>query len=72
VGTTAPKEYAAFTKDFVAFAEKSMKAGKTVDQAAAEYKVAPKYKGYAVSIAPDFVNAKGNLQIAYDELKKKP
>jgi cyclase len=66
------KEYAAFTKDFAAFAEKSMKAGKTVDQAAAEYTVAPKYKGYVVSIAPDFVNAKGNLQIAYDELKKKP
>jgi cyclase len=66
------KEYAAFTKDFAAFAEKSLKAGKTVDQAAAEYTVAPKYRGYVVSIAPDFVNAKGNLQIAYDELKKKP
>ena len=65
------KEYANFTKDFAAFAEKSMKAGKTVDQAAAEYKVASKYKGYVVSIAPDFVNAKGNLQAAYDELKKK-
>jgi glyoxylase-like metal-dependent hydrolase (beta-lactamase superfamily II) len=64
------REYADFTKDFVAFAEASMKAGKTVAQAAAEYKVAPKYKGYAVSIAPDFVNAQGNLQIAYDELKK--
>jgi cyclase len=66
------REYADFTKDFVAFAEASMKAGKTVAQAAAEYKVAPKYKGYAVSIAPDFVNAQGNLQIAYDELKKNP
>jgi cyclase len=65
------KEYAAFTKDFVAFAERAMKAGKTVDQAAAEYKVPSEYKGYVVSIAEDFVNARGNLQIAYDELKKK-
>jgi len=30
------KEYAEFTKDFVAYAERSMKAGKSLDQAAAE------------------------------------
>ena len=48
-----------------------MKAGKTVDQAAAEYKVDPKYKGYLVSVNPQFGNAKANMQIAYDELKKK-
>ena len=65
------KEYAEFTKDFVAFAEAAMKAGKSVDQAAAEYKVAPKYKDYVVTIAEGFVTPKGNLQMAYDELKKK-
>ena len=65
------KEYAEFSKDFVAFAEREMKAGKTVDQAAAEYKVDPKYKGYAVTVNPQFGNAKANMQIAYDELKKK-
>ena len=65
------KEYAGFTKDFVAYAEASLKAGKTVDQAAAEYRVAPKYKGYVVTIAEGFVSPKGNLQMAYDELKKK-
>ena len=64
------KEYADFSKDFVAFAEREMKAGKTVDQAAAEYKVDPKYKGYVVSVNPQFGNAKANMQIAYDELKK--
>jgi glyoxylase-like metal-dependent hydrolase (beta-lactamase superfamily II) len=63
------KEYASFTKEFVAFAESEMKAGKTVDQAAAEYKLDPKYKGYVVGISPQ-LGAKGNLQIAYDELKK--
>jgi cyclase len=65
------KEYADFTKDFVAYAEASIKAGKSVDQAAADYKVAPKYKGYVVTIEEGFVNPKGNLQMAYDELKKK-
>jgi cyclase len=64
------KDYATFTKEFVAFAESEMKAGKTVDQAAAEYKLDPKYKGYVVGINPQ-VGAKSNLQIAYDELKKK-
>ena len=65
------KEYAEFTKDFVAYAESSMKAGKSVDQAAAEYKVNPKYKGYIATVNPAFGGPKGNLQIAYDELKKK-
>ena len=65
------KEYAEFTRDFVAFAEKEMKAGKTVDEAAAEYKLDPKYKGYIVSINPAFAGVKSNLQLAYDELKKK-
>jgi cyclase len=65
------KDYANFTKEFVAFAESEMKAGKTVDQAAAEYKLDPKYKAYVVSINPQFAGAKTNLQIAYDELKKK-
>ena len=65
------KEYAEFTKEFVAFAESEMKAGKTVDQAAAEYKLDPKYEGYIVSVSPAFGGAKANMQIAYDELKKK-
>ena len=65
------KEYADLTKDFVAFAEREMKAGKTVDQAAAEFSVPARYKGYIVTVAADFVTAKGNVQIAYDELKKK-
>jgi cyclase len=65
------KEYADFTADFVAFAEREMQAGKTVDQASAEYRVPAKYKGYIVTVAQEFVTAKGNLQIAYDELKKK-
>ena len=64
------KEYDEFLKEFAAFAEKENKAGKTVDQAAAEYKLDPKFKGYVISAAPG-LSAKTNLQIAYDEMKKK-
>jgi glyoxylase-like metal-dependent hydrolase (beta-lactamase superfamily II) len=65
------RDYASFTAEFVSYAERSMKAGKTVEQAAAEYKVDPKYKGYAVSANPQFGSAQANLQIAYDELKRR-
>jgi cyclase len=65
------KEYAAFTRDFVDFARASVKAGKTVEQAAAEYKVDPKFKGYVASLNPSFGGALPNLKIAYGELGKK-
>ena len=47
-----------------------MKAGKTVDQAVAEYKVPAKFKGYVVSVNDQFGSAPANLKAAYDELKK--
>jgi cyclase len=65
------REYADFTKDFVDFARASIKAGKTPEQAAGEYKVAPRFKGYVVTINPAFAGALGNLKIAYQELQKK-
>jgi len=65
------KDYADFTRDFVAYADASMKAGKSVEQAAAAYTVAPKYKGYVVTIAEGLVSPKSNLQMAYDERQKK-
>ena len=64
------KEYQAFLNDFITFAGNEMKANKSVDQAAAEYKVPEKYKGYVVTVNPMFGNAKDDLRIAYDELKK--
>jgi len=64
------KEYQQFLTEFAAFAEKEKKAGKTVDQAAGEYKLDPKYKGYVASANPDFGGIKPNLEIAYDELKQ--
>jgi len=65
------RDYADFTRDFVTYAEGARKAGKTVDQAAAEYKLPTRYKGYVLTINPGFVTAKSNLQIAYDELAKR-
>jgi cyclase len=64
-------DYANFTKDFVAYAEASRKAGKSIDQAVKEYTVDPKYKGFVASVNPEFGGAKANLQIAYDELAKR-
>ena len=64
------KEYAQFTKEFADFAEKAMKAGKTAQQAADEWKLDPKYKGYVVSVNPAFGGARSNMEIAYNELKK--
>ena len=65
------RDYADFTKDFVDFARASIKAGKTAEQAAGEYKVAPKFKGYVVSVSPAFGGALANMKIAYQELQKK-
>ena len=64
------KEYASFNNDFVAWAREQMKAGKTVDQAAAEYRIPEKYKGYAISPSPTPDGAKANVAIVFNELKK--
>ncbi len=64
------KEYAQFTREFADFAEKEMKAGKSVQQAADEWKLDPKYKGYVVSVNAAFGGARTNMEIAYNELKK--
>jgi hypothetical protein len=47
-----------------------MKAGKTVDQAAAEYKVPAKYAGYQAVVTDGFGGVKANVQAVYDESKK--
>jgi len=64
------REYADFSRDFVAWGESQMKAGKTVNQAAAEYKVPARYNGYKETLNENFGSAKSNLQLLYDELKK--
>jgi cyclase len=62
------KEFAEFNKDFVNWVEAQVKAGKTVDQAAAEYKHPDKYQGYGM-LQP--ARVKADVQIVYDEIKKR-
>ena len=64
------KEYADFNRDFVAWATSQMKAGKTVGQSAAEYKVPERYKGYTVTPGPGMDLAKANVEIVFNELKR--
>jgi hypothetical protein len=64
------KEYADFTQDFVSYAERAMKMGKSVDEAAAQYTVPSKYKGYVATAAPN-LTVRANMQLAYDELRSK-
>jgi cyclase len=59
-------EYAQFNKDFLAEMREAKKAGKSVDDAAMNYKMPEKYKGYA---APAAARLKANVQVVYDELK---
>jgi cyclase len=59
----AMREYADFNRDFVSWAQAEKKAGKTVDQAVAEYKIPAKYRGYA---EPQAMRLKANVQAVYD------
>ena len=57
------QEYQDFTREFVASAQASMKAGRTVDQAVVEMKLPAKYKDY------DMANARNDVQRVYEESK---
>jgi cyclase len=59
------EEYARFNKDFLAWVQAEMKAGKSVEAAAAEYALPASYAGYTNN--PDRV--KLNIGVIYDELK---
>jgi glyoxylase-like metal-dependent hydrolase (beta-lactamase superfamily II) len=63
------KEYAQFNNDFIEWVQSEIKAGKSVDQAAAEYKIPEKYKGYTAG-SSFMGGVKGNIQTAYKELGK--
>jgi cyclase len=60
------QEYARFNQEFADWVRAEMKAGKTVEAAAAEYKIPEKYAGYQNN--PERV--KLNVGVIYDELKK--
>jgi cyclase len=62
------KEYADYNAEFLAWVKTEIKAGKTAEAAAAEYKLPAQYKDYRV--VDVFGGIAGNIQIAYKELKK--
>jgi glyoxylase-like metal-dependent hydrolase (beta-lactamase superfamily II) len=59
-------EYAEFNKEFAATMQAAKKAGKTVDEMAASWKIPAKYQGYA---EPAAVRLKSNIQVVFDETK---
>jgi cyclase len=68
--TTLPfadlEEYAAFNQEFLAWAQGEQKAGKSVDQAVAEFKPSPPYASY--TLQPE--RLRSNVQTVYDESKQ--
>jgi glyoxylase-like metal-dependent hydrolase (beta-lactamase superfamily II) len=64
------KEYADFNRDFVTWVKAERKAGKSAADAAKEYKVPARYKGYSGTVAPLFGGLAGSIQVAYDELNR--
>jgi len=60
-------EYAQFNKEFLADVQAAVKAGKSIDEIAAAWKMNDKYKGYA---APQDPQLKQNVSAIVNELKK--
>jgi glyoxylase-like metal-dependent hydrolase (beta-lactamase superfamily II) len=64
------KEFADFNKDLVAWMQAELKAGKTPEQAAAEWKLPEKYKGYSPTVGAMFGGLTGRIQTLQKEMKK--
>jgi glyoxylase-like metal-dependent hydrolase (beta-lactamase superfamily II) len=63
------KEFADFNKDLVAWMEAGLKAGKTPEQLAAEWKVPEKYKGYSPTVSQLLGGMAGRIQALQKELQ---
>ncbi len=64
------KEYAEFNKDLVAWMTTELKAGKTPEAAAAEWKLPEKYKGYAPTVGALFGGMAGRIATLQKEMAK--
>ena len=64
------KQFADFNQDFLTWAQAELKAGKTPQQAAGEWKVPAKYEGYSSTVATLFGGLAGRIQRLSDEMKK--
>ena len=64
------KEYAEFNKEFIAWAQGELNAGKTPAQVAADWKLPAKYQGYSGTVGAIFGGLTGRVQRLADEMKK--
>ena len=64
------KEFADFNKDLVTWMQAELKAGKTPEQAAAEWKLPEKYKGYSATVSTLMGGLPGRIQTLANEMKK--
>jgi glyoxylase-like metal-dependent hydrolase (beta-lactamase superfamily II) len=64
------KTFAEFNQDFLTFAQAQLKAGKTPEQAAAEWKVPEKYTGYSSTVAALFGGLPGRFETLAQEMKR--
>jgi cyclase len=64
------KEFADFNKDLLTWAQGELKAGKTPEQAAADWKVPEKYKGYSPTVSTMMGGMAGRVQLLATEMKK--
>jgi glyoxylase-like metal-dependent hydrolase (beta-lactamase superfamily II) len=63
------KEFVDFNKDLVAWMQAELKAGKTPEQMAAEWKVPEKYKGYSSTVSAMMGGMAGRIQTLQKEMK---
>ena len=64
------KEFANFMQDFLAFGQAALKAGKTPEQAAGEWKVPEKYQGYSTTVSTMMGGLAGRFQRLQEEMRK--
>jgi cyclase len=65
------KVFVEFNQDFLVWAQAQLKAGKTPEQAASEWKLPEKYQGYSAAAPTLFGGIAGRLQLLAEEMKKK-
>ena len=63
------KEFADFNADLVTWARAGLKAGKTAEQLAAEWKLPEKYKGYSSTVSPNMGGLVGRIQGLQKEIQ---
>ena len=64
------KEFAEFNQDLLTWMQAELKAGKTPEQAAAEWKLPEKYTGYSPTVGALFGGLAGRIQVLANEMKK--